>query len=177
MKFSHFKLAITAVIAGAMLVGCGTVLYSKPGTTTTVILIRHAERDDLGRLTDEGHARAQALVDAVGKMGVQEIYSPNLERNLDTVRPLAKQLDIEITLTPKISAPMVGKICKEILTVHAGKVVLWVGNVSGNLQAIYHRLGGEGSGPLKYGQLFILTVADKGPPRVEKLTFGQPPNA
>ena len=174
MRVEKIACLVVAVFATAFAMGCGAVMHSKAGTTTTVILIRHAERDDTGRLTAAGHARAQALVDAVGHMGVQEIYSPNLERNLDTVKPLAQHLGVKITLTPKISAPMVGKICREILTVHAGKVVLWVGNVSGNLQAIYQRLGGEGTGPLKYGQMFILTVPDKGPTRVEKSTFGEP---
>ena len=153
-------------------IGCGS-LHSKPGTTTTVILIRHADRDDLGHLTPEGHARAKALVDAVGDMDISAIYSPNLERNIDTVKPLADHAKIDITLTPKVSMPMVGKISKEILTLHAGKVVLWVGNVSGNLQAIYRRLGGKGRGPLEYGQLFVLTVPDKGPTAVIKSTFGQ----
>ena len=82
-------------------------------------------------------------------------------------------LGIEITLTPKVSLPVVGKICKEILSIHAGKTALWVGNVSGNLQGIYARLGGKGEGPLKYGQLFILAVPDQGPTLVRKTTFGQ----
>lgn len=162
-------LAIACLSLSAM--GCGS-LHSKPGTTTTVILIRHADRDDWGHLTTRGRARARALVDAVGEMGISAIYSPNLERNIDTVKPLAEHMGIDITLTPKVSMPMVGKISHEILTLHAGKTVLWVGNVSGNLQAIYKRLGGRGRGPLEYGQLFVLTVPDKGPTTVVKSNFG-----
>ena len=164
---------VILMITFTLVWGCGPVQHSRPGTTTTVILIRHADRDDLGHLTEKGRARALALVDAVGHMGIQEIYSPDLERNLDTVKPLADHLGVEITLTPKISMPKVGEISREILTVHAGKVVLWVGNVSGNLQAIYHTLGGKGDGPIKYGQLFILTVPDKGATKVVKSTFGE----
>jgi hypothetical protein len=163
--------SIIAILSALLLSGCGAALHSKPGTTTTVLLIRHAERDDYGHLTTRGHARARALVDVVANTGIQVIYSPNLERNLDTVKPLADRIGVEITLTPKISLPVVGEICREILTVHAGKVVLWVGNVSGNLQAIYRQLGGKGTGPLEYGQLFILTIPDKGPTQVETLSF------
>ena len=76
------------------------------------------------------------------------VFSPGLERNIDPVKPQADHLGIDITLTPPISMPRVGKISNEILTQHAGKVVVWVGNVSGNLQAIYRRLGGKGRGPL-----------------------------
>ncbi len=172
MRIKFYAIVIVTLFFAFLLAGCGAALHSKPGTTTTVILIRHAEKTEAGTLSPQGHARAQALVDAVGGMDIEVIYSPNLRRNLDTVKPLADHLGIDITLTPKVSLPMVGKICQEILSTHAGKVVLWVGNVSGNLQGIYARLGGEGKGPLKYGQLFILSVPDQGPTLVEKRTFG-----
>jgi hypothetical protein len=142
-------------------------LHSKPGTTTTVLLIRHAERDDYGLLATRGHAPARALVDVVANTGI----SPNLERNRDTMKPLADRIGVEITLTPKTSLPVVGAICREILTPHAGKVALWVGNVPGTLQGICRQLGGKGTGPVEYGQLFILTLSEKGPTQVDELSF------
>jgi len=154
-------------------IGCiSSNIRYKPGTTTTVILIRHADRDDTGRLTPKGHERARALVDAVGHKGVTAIYSPNLKRNLDTVKPLADYLDIDITLTPKVSVFVVNKIVNEILNKHAGGVVLWVGNISGNLQAIYRKLGGNGKGPVEYGDLFIMTISDRESVIVTKSRFG-----
>jgi hypothetical protein len=159
--------SIIAILSALLLSGCGAALHSKPGTTTTVLLIRHAERDDYGLLATRGHAPARALVDVVANTGI----SPNLERNRDTMKPLADRIGVEITLTPKTSLPVVGEICREILTVHAGKVVLWVGNVSGTLQGIYRQLGGKGTGPVEYGQLFILTLSDKGPTQVDELSF------
>ena len=125
----HKKLlaiVMVTLLLAFILTGCGAVLHSKSGTTTTVILIRHAEKTEAGTLSPQGLARAQALVEAVGDMAIEVIYSPNLRRNLDTVEPLADHLGIEITLTPKVSLPMVDKICKEILNTHAGKTVLWV---------------------------------------------------
>ncbi len=155
------------------LVGCKTVeVHSKPGTTTTVILIRHADRDDSFHLTEKGHRRAKALVESIGDMGIAAIYSPDVERNLDTVRPLANHSGIEITLTPKTSMWIAEKIVQEILTKHAGGIVVWVGNVSGNLQEVYRLLGGRGRGPLKYGDLYILTISDRGPVKVAKSRFG-----
>ena len=154
-------------------IGCiSSNIHSKSGTTTTLILIRHADRNDMGRLTPEGLERARALVDAVGHKGVTAIYSPNIKRNLDTVKPLADHLGIDITLTPKVSLFAVNKIVNEILNKHAGGMVLWVGNVSGNLQAIYRKLGGRGKGPLEYGDLFIMTIPDRGPVNVMKSRFG-----
>ncbi len=152
--------------------GCiGVKVHSKPGTTTTVILIRHADRDEDYHLTDKGRARAEALVDAVGDMDITAIFSPDLERNIDTVKPLADHLGIEITLKPKTAMPKAYVIAREMVTEHAGNTVLWVGNISGNLQAIYYRLGGKGRGPLEYGDLYILTVPDEGPTKVVKSRF------
>jgi hypothetical protein len=96
--------------------------------------------------------------------------SPNLERNRDTMKPLADRIGVEITLTPKISLPVVGEICREILTVHAGKVVLWVGNVSGTFRPSTGNSAAKGPA-LEYGQLFILTLSDKGPTQVDELSF------
>ncbi len=156
-----------------VLVGCKTVeVHSKPGTTTTVILIRHADRDDSFQLTEKGRRRAKALVESIGDMGITAIYSPDVKRNLDTVRPLANHSGIEITLTPKTSMWIAEKIVQEILTKHAGGIVVWVGNVSGNLQEVYRLLGGTGRGPLKYGDLYILTIPDRGPVKVAKSRFG-----
>jgi hypothetical protein len=141
-------------------------------TTTIVILIRHAERDNFFNITAQGRERAKALVDNVSDMGITAIYSPDLERNLDTARPLAKHLGIDITLTPRISKPTVDKIVREILTKHTGEVVLLVGNGSGNLRSLHHRLGGTGEGPYQYGDLYIYTIPDQGPAIVVKSRYG-----
>jgi hypothetical protein len=161
-------------LAFGVLAGCATVAVpSKPGTTTTVILLRHADRDENSeQLNATGRARAQALVAAARHMGVTAIYSPNVERNVDTVKPLAQHLGIDITLTPRFSMPVASRIAREILDKHAGGVVVLVGNLTGNLQAFYHLLGGTGSGPEQYGDLFIMTIPDQGPVKVNKMRFG-----
>jgi hypothetical protein len=168
------------LVAGALLVvlaGCAADrVQSRPGTTTTVILTRHADTDPgVGQLNATGRERARALVDAVGAMRVTAIYSPNLERNLDTVKPLAGRLGIEITRTSAVSVFAADAIAREILDKHAGGVVVWVGNASGNLQAIYRRLGGSGMGPVEYGDLHVLTIPDQGPVSVVKTRYGPAP--
>jgi hypothetical protein len=154
-------------------VGCTrSKIHSKTGTITTVILIRHAERDNFFNITDQGRKRAKALVNAVKDMGIAAIYSPNLERNLETVRPLANHLELDISLTPKIKKPLVDKIVGEILNKHTGEVVLLVGNGSGNLRSLHHRLGGTGDGPYQYGDLYIYSITDQGPVKVIKSRYG-----
>ncbi len=150
----------------------GSPVDAKSGATTTVILIRHAERDNFFILTDKGHKRAKALIDAVGDMGITAIYSPDIERDLDTVKPLANHLGLDITLTPRISKPMVDKIVSDILTKHTGEVVLLVANGSGNLRSLHHRLGGTGEGPYPYGELYIYTIPDQGPVKVINSRYG-----
>ena len=171
--FRPFTLFVAVSLFGTLFGCAAVVVRSKPGTTTTVILTRHADRDEGDdNLNAKGHERVKALVDAVSDMGVTAIYSPNVERNLATVRPLASRLGIEITRTPAISVFAAGSIVNEILEKHAGGVVLWVGNISGNLQVMYHLLGGTGTGPVEYGDLYILTIPDDGPVKVVKRRYG-----
>ncbi len=175
MKYPNRTFACLAAIAfSGALIGCAAVeVNSRPGTTTTVILTRHADRDPVsGDLNEKGRERARALVDAVKDMGVTAIYSPDVTRNLDTVRPLAARLGIAITKTPSFSLMESRTIVAEILEKHAGGVVVWVGNVSGNLQRMYYLLGGTGTGPVEYGDLHVLTIPDKGPARIFKTRYG-----
>jgi len=171
--FQPLTLCVVVSLSGALL-GCAAVeVHSKPGTTTTVILTRHADRDQgAEELNAKGRERAKALVEAVSEMGVTAIYSPDVKRNLDTVRPLASRLGIEITRTPKVSFFAARSIVEEILDKHGGGVVVWVGNISGNLQEMYRLLGGTGHGPVEYGDLHILTIPDQGPVKVVKKRYG-----
>lgn len=168
---------LVAGVLSVALAACATdKVQSRPGTTTTVILTRHADTDPgFGELNGTGRERAKALADAVGDMRITAIYSPNLARNLATVRPLASRLGIEITRTAAVSLFAADSIAREILDKHAGGVVLWVGNASGNLQAIYRRLGGTGMGPVEYGDLHVLTIPDSGPVSVVKKRYGPEP--
>jgi phosphohistidine phosphatase SixA len=123
-----------------------------------------------GALTAEGHERAQALVQALGDTRIAAIYSPKLERNLDTVKPLARHLGVDITVVDEKLSP--DAIVALLLKDHAGKGVLWVGNTA-NLGEIYYRLGGQGEPPNDYGDLYVLSVPPRGVPVVEKKRFGR----
>ena len=162
-------LFVTVVFLG-VLSACMTTMHSQPGTTTTVIMIRHADRNLTGsKLTERGIKNAQALVKELGHMNIAAIYSPDLVRNLETVRPLAKHLGINISKVG--DEPDEQQVVLTIIEKHAGQTVLWVGN-SYNLPEIYRLLGGKGGPPLKYGDLFILTVPDQGDTIVVKSKWG-----
>jgi len=164
-------LSITVTLS-SVLTGCATVSDPDAGplATTTIILTRHADRDThANSLNAKGRERAQALVVAVADMDITAIYSPNLERNRDTASPLAEKLGIEVNLVSK--TVNVDSLTSTMRTKHSGEVVLWVGN-SGNLKDIYRKLGGDGTAPVSYGDLFILKIKDWGNPEVIKKRYG-----
>jgi phosphohistidine phosphatase SixA len=169
---SFKKLLIVSVMLTAVgfLVACETMIHSPKGTTTTVIMIRHADRTPSGsELTERGHKNAKELVNEIGDMDIAVIYSPDLVRNLDTVKPLANHLGIEIIKVQDDPVPQ--DVVLTIMEKYPGKTVLWVGNTT-NLPGIYYLLGGEGEPPVKYGDLFILAVPDEGQTNVTKKKWG-----
>ncbi len=183
--FSAFMLTIISGCSSAPSTKPDSVL-SPPGTTTTVILVRHAERakeQGESALTPAGRQRSQALVAAIGDKKITAIYSPDRGRNRETIQPLATYLGVTITLIPEArlsnTRRFADEFVQEVLSKHAGGVVVWVGNKSpvgiwgGNLKEIYRRLGGTGDAPGRYDDLFIITVPDQGSVKVEKTTYGK----
>ena len=177
--FKRLLMASVASLVQVAIISCisGDV-KSAPNTTTTVILIRHAEKTGVGLvdgsyLSPEGRARSQALV-AVGKdMGITAIFSPNIGRNIETVTPLAEEVGVPVAIVESIVPTLsVDDIADEILSKHAGGVVLYVGNVSGNLMAFHRYLGGSGMGPKEYGEMAIFKISDQGTISVTDSQFG-----
>ena len=171
MLVARLVLAVAALALFAA--GCASDLRSRPGTTTTVLLTRHADRDgESDELNERGLERAKALAEIGREMRVTAIYSPDSGRNIETVTPLSAALGIPIRRTPKITLFVAESIAREILDKHAGGVVVFVGNVSGNLQAMNRLLGGTGHGPMEYGDLHVLTIPDQGPVTVVQRRYG-----
>ena len=104
MRFTgRLNIILLALFFTGLLAGCAKdywpapSYHSSPGTTTTVILTRHGDRDTASNvLNEKGRVRAQALVGEIGEMNITAIYSPDLVRNIDTARPLAKHLGLKI---------------------------------------------------------------------------------
>jgi hypothetical protein len=186
------NLAISAYVL-ATLFGCSNAISVKsepvlslPGTTTTIIMIRHAERakePGESALTPAGRQRAQDLVAAIGDKQITAIYCPDRGRNRETVQPLAAHSGVTVTRIPEArltnTRRFADEFVQEVLKAHAGGTVVWVGNKSpvgiwgGNLKEIYRRLGGTGDPPEKYDDLFVIEVPDKGAVRVKKITYGK----
>lgn len=161
---------ITLSLLGT-LTGCATsrtVTHSNPGTITTIVLTRHGDRDKFAKeLNIKGQERAEALVKAVSDMKITAIYIPDYKRNMETAKPLAKHLGIEVNVVPE----NMHRLATTILTEHPGEAVLWVGNKI-NLTNLYSLLGGEDAPPTSYGDLYIMKIKDSGDPDVTKKRYG-----
>jgi phosphohistidine phosphatase SixA len=184
-------LALGLLIAVFVLMsGCASkaplTVQSTPGTTTTYILVRHAEKANLtpeSPLSEAGRQRALVLADTLAPMGVTAIYCPALRRNKETVQPLADRLNLEIRTISGWRLMNTRRFAAEFLqatmAAHAGGVIVWVGNSSAvgdlgsNLQELYLRLGGRGQGPKAYHDLFVIVVSDTGAIDIQKRQYGQ----
>lgn len=154
--------------------------------TTTIIIVRHTERDPGldPPLNTEGFARAQALRDALSENGVDVIYTTDLLRNRQSVEPLATELGITVNLVnPALYVNTVTaaqSLVSEFLTDHAGKVILFCGNrgsvidTPGINESIYRELGGTGREPERYQDMYVLVVPPDGSLHVTKAEYGGP---
>lgn len=177
------SLCALLVVLVALFLSCTTELstapvLSKPGTTTTIILVRHGEREEGFNppLNADGLARAQALVAALGENGVTAIYAPELIRTTQTAQPLADHLGLQINPISLVRlvnpSSLAQDLVEEILQLHAGGVVLYVGNDS-NLEALYRRLGGTGEPPIRHQDLYTVVIGETGAVHFIKATYGK----
>jgi broad specificity phosphatase PhoE len=149
-------------------------------TTTTVIVVRHAEKEavpaDDPPLTAVGEARAAALLESVQGAGVGAIYSTRYKRTRSTVTPLAEKLGVPITVfEPPPAARNYGELyAAEILAKHRGKVVLVVGH-SNTVPNVLRGFGIQDPPALTdadYDNLFIVTIPEAGPARLVRAKYG-----
>ena len=89
---------IVACLAACLFTGC---------STTTVYLVRHAEKVDESDSTDlsvAGQRRAMVLADTLGSRRIDSIFTTPYRRTRQTVQPLAQRLNIQ-PVTYSASSP------------------------------------------------------------------------
>lgn len=157
-------LAVPALLLAA-LVAFGALIWSLQDTTT-VIVVRHAEKqldagDDPG-LTAEGSARAARYAEMFGQAGVAAVYATPFHRTKDTAAPVAAAVGVEVVATDPKDVPLLVDL---IRSTHRGRVVFVVGH-SNTIGKIVQALGGEAPdqvGDDEYDNVFIVTVPRFGP--------------
>lgn len=126
---------------------------------TTMIILRHADRTD-ENLNELGVERAKSLVGALDGVNIDVIFSPGIQRNLDTAAPLAEARGLKVRRVPMENPA--NRLAKR----GEGKTFVWIGN-KGNLKSIWKSFGLPSVPPLEYGDLFFVTT--KG---VKRVRFG-----
>lgn len=129
-----------------------------------LIILRHADRDG-DNLSVKGRKRAHDLVGALDRFEIDAIYSPGIQRNLDTAAPLATARNLTVQRIAQESPT------PELVANSAGKTIVWVGN-KGNLTRIWEDLRLTDPAPLTYGDLFIVRSDALGAVTIERRVFG-----
>lgn len=142
---------------------------------TTLILMRHAEKDNDGTkdpgLTEEGRSRAQELVKILGDTKIDAIYSTAYKRTNATVEALA----ISKALSVVSYDPMNGAEMDKILQKFNGGTVILCGHSNTTPWVANYFLGREELTDFKdsdYDNLILLSVVAKGNAKLTWFTYG-----
>ncbi|MBC3784957.1 SixA phosphatase family protein [Spirosoma utsteinense] len=101
-------------------------------STTTVYIVRHAEKVDETDSTDlspAGKQRAIALADTLAKRGIDSIFTTPYRRTRQTAEPLAQRLSLQLVdYAPKLTSALVDRVnrirTKTVLVVGHSNTVL-----------------------------------------------------
>lgn len=165
-------LAVASLVVSVVIVGW----FFWCGSHTTVILVRHADRNgNLDDLNDLGDIRAGVLAHVMDKAGLDAIIRSDAARAAQTAAPTATAEG----LTPVVlTANDVPAFVDEIRANHRGETVLVVGH-SDTVPQIIDALGGPTLGNIPGGEfdnLFVLTLCrcKWGQTRLTNLQYGAP---
>jgi phosphohistidine phosphatase SixA len=177
LKNWRTPLAVLVVIVAA---GLLAYWFCWPCCQTTVIVLRHAEKQDPSPLPDNqvpltaaGQARAATLAQVLAREGVTKIYVTEKLRTQQTAAPLATLRGI----TPQqIPAANTDQLVTELRSFsNRGRVIVVVGH-SNTVPAIVDKLGGGTItiGASEFDNLFVLTLRKPSATRIIKATYGEP---
>lgn len=165
------------VIVAAGVVGLTAAAY-RSLTTTTVVLVRHAEKElgsiDNPPLAPEGEQRAERLAQMLGEVSsigrLDAIYVSEARRTQQTAAPLATRLHLQPVTLP---AENIDATARHLLHDHRGGAVLIVGH-SNTLPQLIHRLADIAAPTMTeqdYDDIYIVTVPTLGRSSVLRLKY------
>jgi phosphohistidine phosphatase SixA len=148
-------------------------------SSTTVILVRHAEKKVVAPenkdpdLSPAGLARAQELARMFGNTGISAIYATQFKRTQQTVKPLADRLRIPVT---RVDAKKTSELVKQIRSQNLGQVIFIAGH-NNTVPEIIASLGGPQLPIIpeeEFDNLYILIVQRDGTARLLQMKYGSP---
>lgn len=190
------RLAIISMAIGLIVIGGCIVIFWR-GSTTVILVVRHAERNDgescnpatvKGRpnptlaLTPAGvSARAQALAHVGGEDSIAAIYASEYCRTQQTVQPLANQLGLTVNVVDQFGADgttvNVDSLIEQIWANNRGQVILVAGHTS-SVPVIIEELSGisiDAIDETDFDNLYVVVVPRWwGRTKVVRLKYGAP---
>ncbi len=163
-------------------IAIGLAWFFESQATTTIIFVRHAERElNVGEdpgLSDAGRRRVseltRQLIDADVVAGIDAIYSTPFRRTQETAQPLAEALDLPIK---SYDAADRETVLNTILKEHKGKIILVIGH-SDTLPELIANLGASKKVPpieeMEYDNIYIISIPWFGKTKTIRLRFGEP---
>lgn len=154
--------------------------YWRSTTTTTVVLVRHAEKqvnaDGDAPLSQEGEIRAARLARMFGDVSpfgrIQRIYVTDTRRAQQTAAALAQRLDLAPDIVPARSSNQ--ELARRVLRENRGGRALIVGH-SNTVPVIVSALAGGADVPEmsedEFDTVYIVTVPTIGRPSVLRLKY------
>src|ERR1041385_3820598 len=156
---------------GVIVVLCAVFLNWRSATSTTVVLVRHAEKE-VGAISDaplspEGEQRADRLANMFGdtqKFGrLQKIYVTNTRRTQQTALRLSQRLGITSEVVDaKIES---AELAKRVLDENRGGRVLIVGHSNTVSELVKALSGADAVPPIgeeEYDTMYVVTVPSMG---------------
>ena len=146
-----------------------TISYSQE--TTTIYLIRHAEKADSSsdpHLSEAGRARAAKWAEWLSSKSVKRLYSTSYNRTKETLHPLADMIKAEIVTYDPSQMDL-----KALTARHSGESIVVAGH-SNTLPNYVNKLIGKALytdlAESEFGVVYIITIqGDMVTHRMEKL--------
>jgi phosphohistidine phosphatase SixA len=170
---------ISALVLGCVILVVVIGFFSWRCPVTTVFIVRHAEKSDVGGadppLSAAGEARAEALAHVVDSAGIDVIFATEYVRTQATVAPAAAAAGLTPHVIPAVNTH---ELADSILSGYRGKEILVAGH-SNTVPALLQDLGISHLytiGDSDYDNLFIVHIVHSIPRRamVTWLHYGNP---
>jgi broad specificity phosphatase PhoE len=164
------------------LIAIGLAWFFELQATTTIIFVRHAEKEqssgDDPALSAAGERRVaeltRQLIDADVIAGVDAVYATPYKRTQQTVAPVADALELPINT---YDASDTESVLKDILKRHKGAIILVAGH-SNTLPELIANLGASKRVPPieegEYDNIYIVSIPWFGKTKTIRLRFGEP---
>jgi broad specificity phosphatase PhoE len=150
-------------------------------TSTTVVVVRHAEKAaDQGKdphLTEAGKARAVLLADILRTLPLGGLYTSEFHRTRETLVPISERSGVEIRTVPARES-VATLTAERLLKDHPGQLVV-IASHSNLSPAIVEALTGQEAPEIDeatYDELFVVTLHSDAPAHFLRLKYGDPPS-